>query len=189
MDDAMRLVMAPVFFGLLAALFAGLFEVAFLAGTAGVAGTGASRDLEAFEVPDFLAAVFVGVGAAVATKDFLAGAFLPAAFLAAATGTGDAAGARAASGLSATAEEVLVRELIFSASDLFFDPLLRGAAADFAGRGVVVEDGVAGATGPPASFTSPPDSRSEIKKSLIEAPRFFSPCLNHAGFGPRPLQV
>jgi len=29
----------------------------------------------------------------------------------------------------------------------------------------------------------------EIRKSSIDAPRFFRPCLSQAGFGPRPLQV
>ena len=30
---------------------------------------------------------------------------------------------------------------------------------------------------------------AEIRKSSIEAPRFLSACLSHAGLGPRPLQV
>jgi len=30
---------------------------------------------------------------------------------------------------------------------------------------------------------------AEIRKSSIDVPRFLRPCLSHAGFGPRPLQV
>jgi hypothetical protein len=195
MDDVMRLFAGPFFadgcFGLFPAVFAGFFEAAFLAGAAEAACGGVSAGLEAVDVVDFLAAVLTaalaGVGAVPASDDCLP-VVLPAVFLAAVPGVAEA-GAGAASGFVVVPDDPFACELIFSAKDFFVEPAPWGTAADLAVFDVFDDAGDAEVAGAAASGAVCPDSRAEIRKSLSDAPRFFSPCLSQAGFGPRPLQV
>jgi hypothetical protein len=155
MDDAMRLlagtdffadglpelfaaVFSAVFSAVLAGALAGTFAAAFLAGTAGVAGDTESAGLTAFELAAFLTAVLAevsaGAGAAPVSDDGLAGAFLPAAFRPAATGAVEV-GAGVASGFTVVADEVFVREPIFSARVFFAAAAPLGPAVDLEVRG------------------------------------------------------
>ena len=56
----------------------------------------------------------------------------------------------------------------------------RGAVAFWTGAGLRDASDGAWACG---------DAVAESRKSSIDAPRFFRPCLSQVGFGPRPLQV
>lgn len=122
---------------------------------------------------DFGAVFFAGADG-VGLEAVAAGAVLV--FLA---GAPDVTGAAFTAVSGAETAGTFDREPIFSARDFF------GAAGRCAAAGLALAFCAGVALGASAGV----DVCAEIRKSSIDVPRFLSPCLSQAGFGPRPLQV